>query len=260
VLDMATGHDAFTVDAGPAVAPFMAVSWSNDSNLLAVAANDGRTGRATIVDRTGHVVAVRQEEFGVALAGVFFTPDDEQIFTTRLPIEPPDEGQGEIVTWNWHDGRVAKILDVPAQFAFPSPTGDLIATVAPTNSQSASVELWDPATGQRVAALEGSAGSELGFAFSPDGRRIATGGIDGTVTIWDTASGEQLLVLRGHYTFVASVAFSPDGSQLASVGAEGVVRIWALDLDDLVDIAERELTRTLTDAECKQYLHLTQCP
>jgi WD40 repeat protein len=100
----------------------------------------------------------------------------------------------------------------------------------------------------------------LDVAFSPDETRLATGAIDGTVTIWDAASGEQLLVLRGHYTFAASVAFSPDGSQLASVGAEGLVRIWALDLDDLVEIAERELTRTLTDAECKQYLHLTQCP
>jgi hypothetical protein len=34
----------------------------------------------------------------------------------------------------------------------------------------------------------------------------------------------------------------------------------ALDLDDLVDIAERELTRDLTDAECRQYLHVERCP
>lgn len=39
-------------------------------------------------------------------------------------------------------------------------------------------------------------------------------------------------------------------------GAEGVVRIWELDLDDLVDIAEHEVTRTVTDQECRQYLHV----
>jgi Novel STAND NTPase 1/WD domain, G-beta repeat len=58
---------------------------------------------------------------------------------------------------------------------------------------------------------------------------------------------------------VTSVAFSPDGSRLASVGADGALRVWALDLDDLVEIARSELTRTLTDDECRQYLHLRRC-
>jgi hypothetical protein len=56
------------------------------------------------------------------------------------------------------------------------------------------------------------------------------------------------------------VSFNRDGSQLASVGVEGVVRIWALDLDELIDIARSRLTRQLTDAECRQYLHASRCP
>jgi WD40 repeat protein len=56
-----------------------------------------------------------------------------------------------------------------------------------------------------------------------------------------------------------SVSFSPDGSRLASVGADGTLRVWALDLDDLIEIAENELTRTLTDQECQQYLHVPRC-
>jgi hypothetical protein len=38
------------------------------------------------------------------------------------------------------------------------------------------------------------------------------------------------------------------------------VRIWALDIDDLLDIARREAGRTITDAECRKYLHMDQCP
>jgi WD40 repeat protein len=100
----------------------------------------------------------------------------------------------------------------------------------------------------------------LGLAFSADGSRFATASMDGTVRIWDPSSGEQLLVLRGHSALVASVVFSPDGSKLASISADRTVRVWALDLDDLVEIAKGELTRKLTDAECRQYLHIPRCP
>jgi len=36
--------------------------------------------------------------------------------------------------------------------------------------------------------------------------------------------------------------------------------VWALDLDDLIEIAHENVTRDLTDEECRAYLHLEQCP
>jgi len=46
---------------------------------------------------------------------------------------------------------------------------------------------------------------------------------------------------------------------LASITA-GEIRVWALDIDDLLEIARRELTRSLTDEECLQFLHVARCP
>ena len=67
-------------------------------------------------------------------------------------------------------------------------------------------------------------------------------------------------VLPGHDVESASAAFSGDGTLLWSAGGDGVTRVWALDVDDLIGIAEDKLTRGLADAECREYLHVDECP
>ena len=49
----------------------------------------------------------------------------------------------------------------------------------------------------------------LSVAYSPDGKRLACGSMDGTVCIFDSTTGALLHCLEGHYKPVRSLTFTP---------------------------------------------------
>jgi WD40 repeat protein len=262
VWNAETGREAFTVDPGDTLPGgyWTDVAWNADGTYLAVVGNNGVTARITIVDRTGQVQTVLKEDVATAVGRVAFSPDGRLLLAPRVFLSNPDVDSGELAFWNWRSGEVVRTIDTGARQAVVSPAGDLVATISTEHRAilSGRVDVWDLATGEHITRLPAASGV-LAVAFDADGSRLATGSQDGAVRLWDASSGEEVTVLRGHDGPVSSVAFSPDGSQLASVGYDGVVRVWALDLDELVEIAEHELTRTLTDEECRQYLHQQGC-
>jgi WD40 repeat protein len=69
-----------------------------------------------------------------------------------------------------------------------------------------------------------------------------------------------LLSLSGHTGLVTSVAWSPDGKRLAVAGEDGIIQVYAMDINDLVALARRSVTRNLTTDDCKKYLHVDECP
>ena len=129
------------------------------------------------------------------------------------------------------------------------PSGEWIATP--------DLEIWDVASEKLSLQLDDPPPNGT-FTFSPDGTRLAVGSAD-EVRVFDTRSGAVLQVLRdpGVVEF-DKLVFSPDGSMLASSAADGT-RVWALDIDDLLEIARRNVTRSLSNEECRQYLHVEAC-
>ena len=63
-------------------------------------------------------------------------------------------------------------------------------------------------------------------AWSPDGKRIASGSGDHTVQVWDASNGSHVYTYRGHDSDVSTLAWSPDGKYIASAGLDNTVQVW----------------------------------
>jgi len=77
-----------------------------------------------------------------------------------------------------------------------------------------------------LAHYQGHADAVRSVAWSPDGRRIASGSNDHTVQVWDAARGGHILTYQGQGADVTAVAWSPDGRRIASGGADGTGQVW----------------------------------
>jgi len=102
------------------------------------------------------------------------------------------------------------------------------------------VRLHDAATGQERSRLKPSAPDTwfISAAFSPDGKRLATGDFSHNICLWEP-DGKYLLALSGHKAAVLCLAFSPDGKLLASASEDGQIRLWDVAKDKFLCLLPR---------------------
>jgi WD40 repeat protein len=95
--------------------------------------------------------------------------------------------------------------------------------------------------------------------LSPDSRSIVTTGPDGFVRLWDARDGSLLQAISMGEDYAKAVAFTDDRHVVVGT-LNGLMAGLTFDIDELVRIGDSRVTRTLTDQECRTYLHLDTCP
>jgi WD40 repeat protein len=176
------------------------------------------TALTTAPSLTAVELLTLKDEHSDNVKSVAFSPDGKRIVTGG------DDATAKV--WDAQSGKELRTLkghsDTVDSVAV-SRDGRRIATCSLD-----ATKVWDAQSGKELLTLEDGGTS---VAFSPDSRRIVTGGYDHTAKVWDAQSGKELLTLKGHSDSVKSVAFSPDGRRIATCsaddgGADATAKVW----------------------------------
>jgi WD40 repeat protein len=202
----------------------------NDVNALAFSP-DGRTlnsgGEDGTIEcwdvTTGRKIRQTEGHPG-GVDGLTVSPDGQVIASAS-------GREGTIRLWQAGTGKELRRLPGRADVMAFSPDSHALASIACSAGAEESfseITLWDVANGKPLRQFRLARGPVFALAFSPDGKSLATGGLDSAVHLWEVITGQERQQLRGHQDKVLALTFSPDGQRLASGGADTTALVWDL--------------------------------
>jgi WD40 repeat protein len=159
-----------------------------------------------------------------------YSRDGKLLLTVDAPY-PPDKAQPATVRL-W-DSTTRKSIGDPIPVQWPSEywmsRGHTVA-IRPDSKRlvvafGKVARLYDTATGRPVGKTLEHREVIRAVAFSPDGKRILTGGEDKSAGSWDAATGRPVGDVLKHVSAVDFVAFSPDGKTVLTTD-QLTVRLW----------------------------------
>lgn len=227
---------------------------TNQHGDARLASGDSR-GTVALWDVESGQLLDRQQGGTSRVGRVAFSPDGKWVAaalgndpTTVLPQA------GGVVVWRIKDRRLTaprSLLESEhgaLALAFSPDSRWLVASegLAPEspNNRDRGLWVWDVASGDRDqerSFRQDASNLTVAVAFSPDGRHLATVGLDETPTpqarvtaqsdqfalrMWDWESGDLIYRATGHEQIPAAVGFSPDGRTLATADGQSDLLLW----------------------------------
>ena len=108
--------------------------------------------------------------------------------------------------------------------AFPSQSAALFATAA-----ACDIRVWQTSSLVELLRIEVSGGTCQSLLFSPDGKCVISGWLDGKIRAFTPQTGRPLWTIEdAHIGGVTALASSSDGRRLVSGGEGGHVRVWSV--------------------------------
>jgi eukaryotic-like serine/threonine-protein kinase len=238
-------------------------AFSHNCRLLAISTTSGTIILYDLT--TGDYQTIGDPTFGI-LRDLDFSPDDRFLrfrrpspmpklmlwdTESRRLIQNPLEPPGELMCWTSSQAVVAELApgllrwwypatgqtrsvscEPPVRFPSLALSTDHRVTAAREDPSQRRIQLWSAATRK----LEQECACRIlewgALVNSPDGKTLASAGLDHTIKLWDVATGGDILTLEGFGGLVWYPRFSPDGKVLAGFGEKTAaelpreIRLW----------------------------------
>lgn len=272
--DAETGELLLAVEASdPAAKPnfyllpgLLHAQFSPDGERLATGGADGvvRVWDVPASLAAGEGQLLWSGEGGIdGIIDVVFSEDGEWLVTsvdaTVTTIDTNTTTEATAVIWDAQTGGRLITLASPNAYRMHelalSSDRHLLAT---PHTDDGALDVWSVETGEILYTLT-DVPRILPMDFNTAGTLLATGHNDGTVRVWDLKTRTAIATLGGFEAFLTDLEFAPDGRRVVASSVDGTVRIFTLDRQELLAIAAERATRELTEAECRQFLHNSEC-
>lgn len=189
---------------------------------LAVIESFLRESNPSLPQHPGVLHQIAALEKGGAVPSLAYLPDGIHA------IAGGDQEYERLLLWNTQTNTAEHYftVDTSCFTVAASPDGALIANAG--LGSDGTIMLWDLESREIVCELQHGS-SVMCLAFSPDGRRLISGGTDATACVWDVEEEKELLRFRGHQRWIADVVVSPDGKAVLTGSGDHTARVWDID-------------------------------
>ena len=195
--------------------PILSLTFSRDGSHIASTSED-KTIRVWHVatGRRKHTFKTNSKD----LHRISFSPNGETLASTSL--------DGIIHQWDLNTGKHKNtIVGHGRGFASKNIVFSKDRIIAATIYGKNNIILYDLNTQEVQTIFTGHKKQVYSLSFSPDGKTLASGGLDKTIRIWTVDTGEHKKTLRGHSDHVSHIMFKDDETLISS-GHDKMVRLW----------------------------------
>jgi DNA-binding beta-propeller fold protein YncE len=150
-----------------------------------------------------------------ATHSLFYYPKDDltqQTKTIRFSFDAIEDGKQAP-----YSGPLVLFVDL----CLVNDRGSTIETTILSNTRAVLVDVAG-----RPTTLRGHKKAIGALAFSPDGKTLASGGLEGTIKLWNTRTAKARTTLAGHVQGITALVFAPDGKTLASASSDRTIKLW----------------------------------